>query len=144
MLTLSELICGVRNIDPDIGSLAGTCSVCGCYTESAHEFKDTGSFTTYQYLLGGGIICPSCFEMRKNRGNDYSILKDNVIMRPIPVKDMPANWIKPGTSIQTMMLTYQPPYWDRSKATECVAPGGKIGRAERSDNIRFIFNRLFV
>jgi len=32
------------------------------------------------------------------------------------------------TAIQTMMLTYAPPYWDRSKAVECIAPGGRIGR----------------
>lgn len=71
MQTLSQIICKARGISPEQGMLRGTCSLCGMQTEHGHEFKDTGSFTTYQYLLGGGIICPECFEMRRNRSHDY-------------------------------------------------------------------------
>lgn len=69
--TLSELICRVRGTELDLGTLSGTCCICGKPTEHGHKFDTTGTFTTYQYILGGDCICPYCWEMKRNRSQDY-------------------------------------------------------------------------
>ena len=75
MITLSRMICNARGIPPEIGTLTGTCSLCGEETKHGHEFKDSGgTFTTYQHLLGGGVVCEYCIEMRRNSSRDYKVM----------------------------------------------------------------------
>ncbi len=69
--TLSELICRVRGIALDPGTLTGRCCICGKETEQGHNFDDTGTFTTFQYILGGSCVCSYCWELKRDQSKDY-------------------------------------------------------------------------
>ena len=69
MNTLSHLICSARHIEPEQGSITGTCVYCGLPTDHGHKFVPTGQFTTYQLILGGSCICPECNVMKLSQ--DY-------------------------------------------------------------------------
>ncbi len=56
---------------------------------------------------------------------DWSLFRDSVVMRPIPISQYRLELV-PGTRIRTMNLTYAPPYWDTSRAEQCIAPGGVV------------------
>jgi CRISPR type IV-associated protein Csf1 len=64
---LSEIICRQRNVDPPKGTLSGKCMICGRMTDRGHEFRDSGSFTTYHLILGGDCLCPECAWVREQR-----------------------------------------------------------------------------
>lgn len=53
MITLSRMICSARQIEPELGTIHGTCVYCGDETEHGHAFEPTGQFTTYQLIQGG-------------------------------------------------------------------------------------------
>lgn len=57
---------------------------------------------------------------------DWSLFRDGVVMRPIPVREMPEGWMQPGTQASVMNLTHAPPYWNRAAAVQCVAPGSRL------------------
>lgn len=63
MTTLSKLLCSARNIEPDQGTLTGSCILCGRETAYGHkaELKDT--FTAYDLIQGGSCICPECWHV---------------------------------------------------------------------------------
>ena len=63
---------------------------------------------------------------------DWSLVKDGIVMRPIPVGEVPTKWMQPGTQANVMTLTYMPPYWNRAAAVPCVAPGSRIAPVEQS------------
>lgn len=44
MITLSELVCAARGIDPPTGRGEGNCIFCGQYTENGHQAKMKDSF----------------------------------------------------------------------------------------------------
>jgi len=52
---------------------------------------------------------------------DYSILKNNITMRPLPV-----NLARASDKIKKMILGFRFPYWARQNITLCVPPGEKI------------------
>jgi hypothetical protein len=54
-------------------------------------------------------------------------------MRPIPVREMPADWMQPGTQASVMNLTYAPPYWNRAAAVQCVAPGSRLAGPSQAE-----------
>lgn len=59
------------------------------------------------------------FEIEKLK-EDYSIIKDNKIMRPVPLIFCPMFNIKNQDNIA--MMNYKPPYWDKSSSKLCVIP----------------------
>ena len=69
MITLSQMICQARKINPTQGNIQGTCVYCGLHTDHGHKFVPTGQFSTYQLILGGSCICPECNEMKLSQ--DY-------------------------------------------------------------------------
>jgi hypothetical protein len=69
MISLPLIICGARTIISELGSCSGICAFCGQHTDHGHLFTDTGTFTTFQYILGGDVVCPACWHIKKSR--DY-------------------------------------------------------------------------
>lgn len=74
--------------------------------------------------VGGGHIksCSIC-----EVDDDYSFIKDDEIMRPIPVDFAENNLdisLKGGMVIQRR--TYKPSYWDKSSACMCYTPNSQI------------------
>jgi CRISPR type IV-associated protein Csf3 len=57
---------------------------------------------------------------------DWSLFRDGVVMRPIPVREMPVGWMQSGMQAAVMNLTFAPPYWNRAAAVQCVAPGSRL------------------
>lgn len=51
--------------------------------------------------------------------DDYSLVKDGVAMRPLPLN-------LGFDSTEKMMLAYKPPYWDKTNVAPCVPPGAKV------------------
>jgi len=49
---------------------------------------------------------------------DYSLVKDGVAMRPLPLFFAESN--------EKMMLAWKPPYWDKTNVASCVPPGAKV------------------
>jgi hypothetical protein len=68
-IPVSVLICHSRHLTPDQGTAPGTCCICGSYTDHGYEWTDTGTFTTFQFILGGDVVCPACWHIKKSR--DY-------------------------------------------------------------------------
>lgn len=52
-----------------MGTHHGICAFCGQHTDHGHLFTDTGTFTSFQFILGGDVVCPACWHMKKSR--DY-------------------------------------------------------------------------
>lgn len=67
MITLTQLICQQRGVEPTPGTLSGRCMICGRDTNIGQEWRDSGSFTTYHMVLGGDCLCPECYWVREQR-----------------------------------------------------------------------------
>jgi len=63
MNTLSRLICSARHIEPEQGTLTGSCIFCGLETNTGHKAKLKDTFTAYDLVQGGSCICPECWHM---------------------------------------------------------------------------------
>jgi len=68
-ITLSELICNARDINPDVGDILGNCIFCGRYTYAGFPAKLKENFTAYEYLQSGEVLCPQCYHMYNE--NEY-------------------------------------------------------------------------
>lgn len=63
MNTLSHIICSARHIEPEQGTLTGSCIFCGLETSTGHKAKLKDTFTAYDLVQGGSCICPECWHM---------------------------------------------------------------------------------
>jgi len=65
--------------------------------------------------VGFGLIAHYTIE---ESGEDFSLVKDGVAMRPIPTSMCESYEMQ-------MPLAYRPPYWDPQNVTLCVPPGAR-------------------
>jgi len=69
-LTLSKMLHSATECKPSLGKINGVCSFCGLETEHGHKF-DSKTFTTFQFLMSGNVICEYCVKMLENSSIPY-------------------------------------------------------------------------
>lgn len=66
MVTLSKLILNNLNLSPPEGDLAGTCVFCGAGSRRGFRADFPNSFTSFNRVYDGNIICEYCYYIFKH------------------------------------------------------------------------------